>query len=51
MALIKYIEINKKEDNDWFKIASDKTGQKWSGKCWMIYEMNKYEFDLEFEVG
>ena len=50
LALIKYVEANKKEDNDWFKIASDKTGKKWSGKCWIIYEMTKYEYDLEFEV-
>ena len=50
LALIKYIEINKKEENDWFKIESDKEGIKWKGKCWMIYEMVKYEFDLEFEV-
>ena len=50
MSLIKYIEINKKEENDWFKIESDKTGTKWKGKCWLVYEMNKYEFELEFEV-
>ena len=50
MALIKYIEINKKEENDWFRIESDKEGKKWKGKCWMIYELTKYEFDLEFEI-
>ena len=50
LALIKYIEINKKEENDWFIIESDKDGLKWTGKCWSIYEMAKYEFAFEFEV-
>ena len=50
LALIKYIEINKKEENDWFNIESDKDGIKWTGKCWSVYEMAKYEFAFEFEV-
>ena len=50
IVLIKYIQLNKKEDNEWFKIESDKTGKKWKGKCWTIYDMSKYEFDLEFEI-
>jgi ufm1-conjugating enzyme 1 len=25
---------NKANDNDWFTIASDKSGTKWTGKCW-----------------
>lgn len=28
LALIKYVEINKSQDNDWFKIESDKEGKK-----------------------
>ena len=28
IALIKYIELNKSEDNDWFKIESNKEGTK-----------------------
>lgn len=28
LALIKYVEINKQQDNDWFKIESDKEGKK-----------------------
>ncbi len=50
LALIEYVKITKENDTEWFKIASDKSGLKWKGKCWMIYEMVKYEFDLEFEV-
>lgn len=49
-ALIKYIQINKANDNDWFTIKSDKTGLKWEGKCWYYYESVKYEFKLAFEI-
>ena len=28
LALIKYVEINKGQDNDWFKIESNKEGTK-----------------------
>jgi len=28
LALIKYVEINKAEDNDWFKIESNADGTK-----------------------
>jgi hypothetical protein len=28
MALIKYVEINKADDNDWFKIEANKEGTK-----------------------
>jgi ufm1-conjugating enzyme 1 len=44
LVLIKYIEMNKKDDNDWFKIESDKTGLNWKGKCWVIHELVRYEF-------
>ena len=50
LALIQYIKANKKEENDWFKVISDKKGIKWTGTCWIIYEMRKYEFKMEFEV-
>lgn len=50
LALIEYIKQNKAEDNDWFKIESNKEGTKWTGKCWVIHELAKYEFKLEFEV-
>lgn len=33
-ALIKYIQINKASDSDWFTITSSKDGLHWSGKCW-----------------
>ena len=36
-ALIKYIEINKAADLDWFTIKpSNKEGTHWSGKCWCV---------------
>jgi ufm1-conjugating enzyme 1 len=51
-GLIKYIQINKDNDNDWFTIQAEdgSNGTKWNGKCWFIYEMEKYEFDMEFEI-
>jgi ufm1-conjugating enzyme 1 len=49
-VLINYIENLKKDDQEWFKIESDETGTKWSGVCWVIYDLVKYEFKLEFEV-
>lgn len=49
-ALIQYVQINKENDNDWFQIESDDTGMKWSGKCWYMHNLSKYEFDLQFEI-
>jgi ufm1-conjugating enzyme 1 len=50
-ALIKYVEINKDNDNDWFFIEPNKLGTRWTGKCWYVHNYKKYEFDLEFEVS
>ncbi|EGC36812.1 hypothetical protein DICPUDRAFT_31269 [Dictyostelium purpureum] len=49
-SLIKYVEINKKSDNDWFNIESNQMGTRWQGKCWYIYNFKKYEFDFEFDM-
>eukprot|EP00457_Paulinella_chromatophora_P017002 gb/GEZN01017936.1/.p1 GENE.gb/GEZN01017936.1/~~gb/GEZN01017936.1/.p1 ORF type:complete len:176 (+),score=32.23 gb/GEZN01017936.1/:58-585(+) len=49
-ALIQLVEMNKKGDNDWFHIESNANGIRWTGRCWYIYELVKYEFDLEFEI-
>jgi len=49
-ALIKYIQNNKQEDNDWFTIESNKLGTRWTGKCWFIHNLLRYEFDLQFDV-
>lgn len=49
-ALIKYIQIKKSTDSDWFTITSNKEGTHWSGKCWYIHELIKYEFDFEFDI-
>ena len=48
--LIEYISINKKMDSDWFRIESNKTGNRWTGKCWYFQDNVKYEFDLQFEI-
>ncbi len=34
IALIKYVEKNKENDNDWFNLESNLEGTKWWGKCW-----------------
>ncbi|TYZ56930.1 hypothetical protein PybrP1_001913, partial [[Pythium] brassicae (nom. inval.)] len=45
-----YVKMNKEADNDWFTIESNKTGTRWTGKCWSFYNGLRYEFDLEFEI-
>mmetsp|Transcript_16635 Transcript_16635/g.34125 ORF Transcript_16635/g.34125 Transcript_16635/m.34125 type:complete len:112 (-) Transcript_16635:383-718(-) len=37
-ALIKYVQINKNSDKDWFQVESNKTGLRWSGKCWYFHD-------------
>lgn len=49
-ALIKYVQYNKANDNDWFLIEHNKTGTRWQGKCWYVHNLVKYEFDLNFEI-
>ncbi|KAL5110929.1 Ubiquitin-fold modifier-conjugating enzyme 1 [Taenia crassiceps] len=49
-SLIKYVEHNKENDNHWFQIESNANGTRWSGKCWYIHEMRKYEFDVCFDI-
>lgn len=51
-ALIKYIQLNKSEDNDWVKVeATNKEATKWKGKCWVVHNLVRYEFDFGFEVS
>ena len=50
MILIEYIKMNKEADNDWFEIESNADGTKWNGKCWIMHNLVRYEFDLEFEI-
>lgn len=49
-ALIAYVQINKGNDNDWFRLESNKDGTEWFGKCWYIHELRKYEFKVEFDI-
>ena len=50
MVLIEYIRMNKQEDNDWFTIESNAEGTVWMGKCWIVHNLVKWEFDLRFEI-
>ncbi|KAJ8981864.1 hypothetical protein NQ317_008211 [Molorchus minor] len=49
-SLIKYVQNNKEQDNDWFRLDSNKEGTRWFGKCWYIHDLLKYEFDVEFGI-
>ncbi|XP_008466110.1 ubiquitin-fold modifier-conjugating enzyme 1 isoform X2 [Cucumis melo] len=50
-ALIAYTQMNKSNDNDWFRIsAANPEGTRWIGKCWYIHNLLKYEFDLQFDI-
>ncbi|KAK6938040.1 Ubiquitin-fold modifier-conjugating enzyme 1 [Dillenia turbinata] len=50
-ALIAYTGMNKSNDNDWFRIsAANPEGTRWTGKCWYVYNLLKYEFDLQFDI-
>ena len=46
-----YVRSNKQSDNDWFRLESNKDGTRWFGKCWIVHELMKYEFDVEFDVS
>lgn len=49
-VLCRYIKLNKDSDSDWFKITSNKEGTHWSGQCWYVHELQRYEFSFEFDV-
>lgn len=46
-----YVQNNKENDNDWFRLESNKDGTQWFGKCWHVHELMKYEFAIEFDVS
>jgi len=50
-ALIQYVQMNKAKDNDWFQLApANAEGTTWKGKCWYVYNLLRYEFDLRFDI-
>lgn len=49
-ALIRFVEQNKAADNDWFRLESNADGTRWTGTCWFIHELLRYEFRLEFDL-
>ena len=49
-SLIKYVSNNKEQDNDWFRLESNKEGTRWWGKCWYIHNLMKFEFEVEFDI-
>ncbi|ETV82272.1 hypothetical protein, variant 3 [Aphanomyces astaci] len=49
-ALIHFVKMNKEADGDWFTIASDSTGTRWTGTCWTFHDGLRYEFGLTFDI-
>ena len=50
-ALIAYAQHNKAAAQDWFVVQpADDRGTRWTGKCWYVHDMHKYEFKMRFEV-
>ena len=49
-ALIALVQLNKSNDNDWFKISANATGTQWTGTCWIVHNLERYEFELKFEL-
>ncbi|CAN6560525.1 unnamed protein product [Malus baccata var. baccata] len=51
ISRFEYTQMNKSNDNDWFRIfAANPEGTRWTGKCWYVYNLLKYEFDLQFNI-
>mmetsp|Transcript_35871 Transcript_35871/g.81708 ORF Transcript_35871/g.81708 Transcript_35871/m.81708 type:complete len:162 (+) Transcript_35871:70-555(+) len=50
MGLIKYVQVNKESDQDWFTVESNPAGTTWTGKCWYFHNQIKYEFDMRFDI-
>ena len=44
------MQLNKKNDNDWFTIESNRAGTRWNGSCWYFHEGVKYQFELKFDI-
>uniref|UniRef100_A0AC34GUZ5 Ubiquitin-fold modifier-conjugating enzyme 1 n=1 Tax=Panagrolaimus sp. ES5 TaxID=591445 RepID=A0AC34GUZ5_9BILA len=49
-ALISFVNNNKNNGTDWFRLESNADGTRWFGKCWHFHNMIKYEFDVEFDI-
>uniref|UniRef100_A0A3B4WDN6 Ubiquitin-fold modifier-conjugating enzyme 1 n=1 Tax=Seriola lalandi dorsalis TaxID=1841481 RepID=A0A3B4WDN6_SERLL len=49
-ALIQFVEQNKAADNDWFRLESNADGTRWTGTCWFIHELLRYEFRRRLPV-
>lgn len=43
--------MNKSNDNDWFRIsAANPEGTRWTGTCWYVHNLRRYEFLLQFDI-
>jgi hypothetical protein len=49
-ALIEYVKMNKENNTDWFKLEANKQGTRWTGRCWVVHNFEKYEFELSFDI-
>lgn len=48
---LQYVQNNKDSGTDWFRLESNKEGTKWFGTCWVMQNLLKYEFKVEFDVS
>ena len=50
-ALIAFTKMNKSKDDDWFRIsAANPEGTRWTGNCWYVHNLLKYDFDLRLDI-
>lgn len=50
LALIQFVQSNKANDSDWFEVSSNDTGTEWTGSCWYVHELVRYEFGMKFSI-
>lgn len=49
-ALIRAVELNKASDSDWFRLEASTDGTRWSGVCWFVHELLRYELELQVQL-
>jgi ufm1-conjugating enzyme 1 len=42
--------MNKEQNRDWFQLEANPTGTRWTGRCWVNHNFERYEFELTFDL-
>ncbi len=51
VALVTLVEINSNNGTEWFSIEPiDERGLEWEGSCWTVYDNQRYEFRVHFQI-